>query len=99
MRISDWSSDVCSSDLADQINQAFDADQPWVMAKGIATAGEEQKAALQNVSSRALAGFKALSVMLTLVLPVLTPKVAQYLFGAAQAYQWAAEGQDRKRVA
>src|SRR3546814_10999119 len=69
------------------------------MAKGIATAGEEQKAALQNVCSRALAGFKALSVMLTPVLPVLTQKVAQDLFGAAQAYQWADAGQLPTRIA
>jgi len=74
---------------ADHINQAFDAAQPWVMAKGIASAGEEQKAALQNVCSRALAGFKALSVMLAPVLPALAARVAQELFGAAQGYMWA----------
>ncbi len=73
---------------ADRINQAFDAAQPWIMAKGIGEAGDEQKAALQDVCSRALAGFKALSVMLTPVLPVLTEKVACELFGAGQTYQW-----------
>lgn len=73
---------------ADRINQAFDAAQPWVMAKGIGEAGAEQKAALQDVCSRALAGFKALSVMLTPVLPVLTEKVACELFGASQTYLW-----------
>src|SRR5690606_14276774 len=57
---------------ADIINQAFDAAQPWVLAKGIASAADEQKALLQDICSRALAGFKALSVMLTPVLPVLT---------------------------
>ncbi len=75
--------------LADQINQAFDAAQPWVMAKGIATASDEQKAALQNVCSRALAGFKALSVMLTPVLPVLTERVAKELFGEPRCFLWA----------
>ncbi|KAA0910346.1 methionine--tRNA ligase [Pusillimonas sp. ANT_WB101] len=75
--------------LADQINQAFDAAQPWVMAKGIATASDEQKAALQNVCSRALAGFKALSVMLTPVLPVLTERVAKELFGGPRSFLWA----------
>ncbi len=74
---------------ADRINQAFDAAQPWVMAKGIGDASNEQKAALQDVCSRALAGFKALSVMLTPVLPVLTEKVACELFGASQTYRWA----------
>src|SRR5690606_15988141 len=67
---------------ADVINQAFDAAQPWVMAKGIGTASDDQKAALQDVCSRALAGFKALSVMLAPVLPMLTSRVAQDLFGA-----------------
>jgi methionyl-tRNA synthetase len=74
---------------ADQINQAFDTAQPWVMAKGISSADAAQKAALQNVCSRALAGFKALSVMLAPVLPVLTDRVAQELFGADRSYSWA----------
>lgn len=74
---------------ADQINQAFDTAQPWVMAKGISGADAAQKAALQNVCSRALAGFKALSVMLAPVLPVLTDRVAQELFGADNSYSWA----------
>ncbi len=73
---------------ADQINQAFDAAQPWVMAKGISTADAAQKAALQDVCSRALAGFKALSVMLAPVLPVLSDKVARELFGADSSYRW-----------
>ncbi len=73
---------------ADRINQAFDAAQPWVMAKGFGDASADQKAALQDICSRALAGFKALSVMLTPVLPVLTEKVARDLFGASQTYQW-----------
>lgn len=74
---------------ADQINQAFDTAQPWVMAKGFADAPAEQKAALQNVCSRALAGFKALTVMLSPVLPVLAERVATELFGDAAPYRWA----------
>ncbi|HCP78326.1 MAG: methionine--tRNA ligase [Pusillimonas sp.] len=74
---------------ADRINQAFDAAQPWVMAKDIAQASTEQKAQLQDICSRALAGFKALSVMLSPVLPVLTARVAQELFNDAHHYQWA----------
>ncbi len=73
---------------ADRINQAFDAAQPWVMAKGIAQADTAQNAALQDVCARTLAGFKALSVMLTPVLPVLTQTVALELFGGARGYQW-----------
>ncbi|CAM4015808.1 methionine--tRNA ligase [Bordetella tumulicola] len=74
---------------ADGINQAFDTAQPWVLAKGIGTADAAQKAALQDICSRSLAGFKALSVMLTPVLPALTERVACDLFGAQQAYTWA----------
>ncbi|CAM3636244.1 methionine--tRNA ligase [Bordetella sputigena] len=73
---------------ADRINQAFDAAQPWVMAKGIATASEEQKATLQDICSRALAGFKALSVMLAPVLPALADRVARELFGQPAAFVW-----------
>ncbi|MEO6984322.1 MAG: methionine--tRNA ligase [Paralcaligenes sp.] len=73
---------------ADRINQAFDTAQPWVLAKGIAGADAAQKAALQDVCSRALAGFKALSVMLSPVLPVLTQTVALELFAGARAFQW-----------
>jgi len=67
---------------ADRINQAFDTAQPWVLAKGIATADEAQKAALQDICSRSLAGFKALSVMLAPVLPALAERVARELFAA-----------------
>ena len=73
---------------ADAINQAFDAAQPWVLAKGIQTADDATKAQLQDICSRALAGFKALSVMLTPVLPELTTHVAKELFGEAQSFQW-----------
>jgi methionyl-tRNA synthetase len=73
---------------ADRINQAFDAAQPWVMAKGIATAADEQKAALQDICSRTLAGFKALSVMLAPVLPALSERVARELFGQQAGFAW-----------
>ncbi|GGX15841.1 methionine--tRNA ligase [Pigmentiphaga litoralis] len=72
---------------ADRINQAFDAAQPWVMAKQ-AAAQPEQKAALQDVCSRAVAGFKALSVMLTPVLPVIATRVARELFGMDRDFVW-----------
>ena len=73
---------------ADVINQAFDAAQPWILAKGIQTADDATKAQLQDICSRALAGFKALSVMLTPVLPALTAHVARELFGEARGFQW-----------
>ncbi|TFL15271.1 methionine--tRNA ligase [Pusillimonas caeni] len=72
---------------ADTVNQAFDAAQPWVLAKGL-TPDDERRAALQDICSRALAGFKALSVMLTPILPALTARVARDLFGDAAAYRW-----------
>ncbi|HEX7386975.1 MAG TPA: methionine--tRNA ligase [Castellaniella sp.] len=74
---------------ADRINQAFDTAQPWVLAKGLAQADAGQKAALQDICSRALAGFQALSVMLAPVLPALTDRVARELFGYAHPYRWA----------
>ena len=72
---------------ADRINQAFDAAQPWVMAKQ-AGADAAQKAALQDVCSRALAGFKALSVMLTPVLPTITQRVATEFFRETKSFVW-----------
>ena len=74
---------------ADRINQAFDTAQPWVLAKGIGSADAAQKAALQDICSRSLAGFKALSVMLAPVLPELTDRVARELFGAQAGFVWA----------
>ncbi|WP_345795876.1 methionine--tRNA ligase [Castellaniella sp. MT123] len=74
---------------ADRINQTFDAAQPWVLAKGFAQAEPAQQAALQDICSRALAGFQTLSVMLAPVLPALTERVARELFGRAQSYVWA----------
>ncbi|MDV2117771.1 methionine--tRNA ligase [Alcaligenes faecalis] len=73
---------------ADIINQAFDTAQPWVMAKGIATAEQAQKNALQDICSRTLAGFKGLSVMLTAILPTLTDRVARELFGLDRGFVW-----------
>ena len=73
---------------ADIINQAFDTAQPWVMAKGIATAEQAQKDALQDICSRTLAGFKGLSVMLTAILPALTDRVARELFGLDRNFVW-----------
>lgn len=84
---------------ADRINQAFDTAQPWVLAKGIATADDAQKAALQDICSRSLAGFKALSVMLAPVLPALAERVALELFGAQAPFVWADAAVLPQRVA
>ncbi|WP_026638892.1 methionine--tRNA ligase [Bordetella petrii] len=84
---------------ADGINQAFDAAQPWVLAKGIGNADAAQKARLQDICSRSLAGFKALSVMLAPVLPALADRVARELFGATQAFVWSDAAELPQRVA
>ena len=69
--------------FADWVNQYFDANQPWVLAK------EPDKAAhLQDVCSRALYGFKLLSVLLAPVLPQLAERVARELFGLERAFMW-----------
>jgi methionyl-tRNA synthetase len=69
--------------FADWVNQYFDANQPWVLAK------EPDKAAhLQEVCSRALYGFKLLSVLLAPVLPQLAERVARELFGLERAFMW-----------
>jgi methionyl-tRNA synthetase len=77
---------------ADQINQAFDAAQPWLIAKTLASAEPSQRAALQHICSTALAGFKALSVMLAPILPALSRRVATELFGQASNFVWADAG-------
>ena len=77
---------------ADQINQAFDAAQPWLIAKTLAQADAAQRAALQHICSSALAGFKALSVMLSAILPVLSQRVATELFGLTRNFVWSDAG-------
>ncbi|UOD50762.1 methionine--tRNA ligase [Orrella daihaiensis] len=74
---------------ADVINQNFDAAQPWILAKGLADASNDQKDELQDICSTALAGFKALSVLLTPILPALTHRVATELFGMDRSFTWA----------
>ena len=77
---------------ADQINQAFDAARPWLIAKTLASAESSQRAALQHICSSALAGFKALSVMLTPILPALSQRVASELFGQTSSFVWTDAG-------
>jgi methionyl-tRNA synthetase len=69
--------------VADRINQAFDAKQPWVLAKDSSTREE-----LQDVCSRTLHGFKLLSVLLAPVLPALAEKAAKDLFDLDQTFKW-----------
>jgi methionyl-tRNA synthetase len=69
--------------LADRINQDFDAHQPWVLARDPAKAAQ-----LQDVCSRALHGFKLLSVLLAPVLPEVASRVARQLFGLDRDFRW-----------
>ncbi len=69
--------------IADRINEAFDAAQPWAMAKQ-----PERHAELQDLCSRTLHGFKLMSVVLAPVLPELTSKVARQLFGLDRVFVW-----------
>jgi methionyl-tRNA synthetase len=70
--------------IADRINQDFDAHQPWILAKDPASFPE-----LQDVCSRALQGFKLLTVLLAPVLPQVAERVAKELFGLDRAFVWA----------
>ena len=79
--------------LADRINQEFDAGQPWVLARDPAKAAE-----LQDVCSRALHGFKLLSVLLAPVLPQVAAQVAQQLFGLDRPFRWSDAGILPERV-
>ncbi len=73
---------------ADLINQAFDTAQPWIVAKGLTDADTEKRALLQDICSKALAGFKALTVMLAPILPALSHRVATELFGMNRDFVW-----------
>jgi methionyl-tRNA synthetase len=69
--------------IADRINQDFDAHQPWILAKDPANYPE-----LQDVCSRALQGFKLLTVLLAPVLPQVAERVAKELFGLDRPFRW-----------
>ncbi len=70
--------------VADRINQEFDARKPWVLAKDPARHAE-----LHDICSRALRGFKVLSVLLAPVLPHTAHRVAHELFGLGRDFAWA----------
>jgi methionyl-tRNA synthetase len=70
--------------LADRINHDFDAHQPWVLAKDAAA----NKVELQDVCSRALQGFRLLTVLIAPVLPQVSARVARDLFGMSRAFAW-----------
>jgi methionyl-tRNA synthetase len=69
--------------FADAINQYFDANQPWILARDPAKAAH-----LQEVCSRALYSFKVLSVLLAPVLPDVAERVARQLFALGRSFRW-----------
>jgi methionyl-tRNA synthetase len=69
---------------ADRINQSFDAKQPWNLVKDPA-----KKAELQDICSRAIHGFKVLTVLLAPVIPKTASRVARELFGLNRDFVWA----------
>ena len=70
--------------IADGINEAFDAAEPWLLAKDPA-----KRDLLQTVCSKALQGFQLLTVMLAPVLPRTASRVARELFGLERDFVWA----------
>ncbi|HJU22728.1 MAG TPA: methionine--tRNA ligase [Casimicrobiaceae bacterium] len=78
---------------ADRLNEAFDAAQPWVLAKNAAKRDE-----LQTVCSQALQGFHALTVMLAPVLPGVASRVARELFGLDRDFVWEDAWREPQRV-
>jgi len=69
--------------IADRINAEFDERQPWLLVKDTARRDE-----LQDVCSRALFGFRLLSVLLAPVLPATASRVARELFGMEREFRW-----------
>jgi methionyl-tRNA synthetase len=77
-------------ELADEINQYFDEQEPWKLAKD-----QAQKDHLHKVCSRILHGFHALSIFLAPVLPGITARVASELFALPRPLTWDDLDQDR----
>ncbi len=69
--------------IADRINEAFDQAKPWALAKDPA-----RRAELQDVCSRALHGFKLLTVLLSPILPATAATVARDFFGLDRDFTW-----------
>ncbi len=69
--------------IADRINEAFDQAKPWALAKDPARGAE-----LQDVCSRALHGFKLLTVLLSPILPATASTVAHDFFGLGRDFTW-----------
>ncbi|HEX5611789.1 MAG TPA: methionine--tRNA ligase [Burkholderiales bacterium] len=80
--------------IADRLNEEFDRRQPWNLAKD-----REKHAELLDVCSRALYGFKLLSILLAPILPATASQVSRALFGLDRELTWADAGILPERVA
>jgi methionyl-tRNA synthetase len=78
-------------EYADRINQHFDAEKPWELAKDPAA-----HARLQQVCSVCIAGFQALTVWLKPVLPALAARAEEFLGTGALA--WSDAGTPPARI-
>jgi methionyl-tRNA synthetase len=80
--------------FADRINEAFDQAKPWALAKDPARRQE-----LHGICTRALFGFKYLTVILAPILPKLASRVARELFCLDREFVWADAIEPPTRIA
>jgi methionyl-tRNA synthetase len=80
--------------FADRINEAFDQAKPWALAKDPARRQE-----LHGICTRALFGFKYLTVVLAPILPKLASRVARELFCLDREFVWADAIEPPTRIA
>jgi methionyl-tRNA synthetase len=69
--------------LVKRANRFVEETKPWTLAKD-----PSRRAELQSISSRALFGFKYLTVILAPILPELASRVARQLFGLDRDFVW-----------
>jgi len=69
--------------IADRINEVFDQAKPWALAKD-----PQRHAELQDICSRALHGFKLLTVLLSPILPMTASAVARNFFALDRDFAW-----------
>ncbi|AGF47385.1 methionine--tRNA ligase [Candidatus Kinetoplastidibacterium crithidiae] len=74
---------------ADYTNQCFDNEKPWEIAKKIEDTNCSYYKKLQFICSCTLARFKALSIMLSPILPKTSKKISIDLFGMKKDFDWA----------
>jgi methionyl-tRNA synthetase len=80
--------------VADRVNEAFDQAKPWALAKDPARRQE-----LHGICTRALFGFKYLTVVLAPILPKLASRVARELFCLGREFVWADAVEPPTRIA